>query len=335
VKATRLERLLKLIQALESGRSYTASDLAEVVGVSRRTVFRDLDLLSQAGISYSYDHPTKRYSIERVAHLPPVTLTHAEALSLMIATRYVMERRIVPDHVAATSAALKLESMLPESIRDHCGSLLAHTDIIPAPASDNTSIVDTLSLLQYAALKRVKVDLQYDSYYDGRVIEVTVHPYRVVYVHRGWYTVGFSEQHEAFRTFKIERVLSIKVLASRFQVDRAFNLQSYFGNAWSMIRGDKRFLVRIRFSPKVAGNVDEINWHRTQRTHFEEDGSLLFEVEVDGVDEIAWWVLGYGDQAEVLEPPELREIIVRRVRRLIERYESSSASASGRPVATN
>lgn len=325
MKAKRLERLLKLIQALESGRSHTASDLAKIVGVSRRTVFRDLDLLSEAGISHGYDHATKRYAIDRVAHLPPVTLTHAEVLSLMMATRYVLGRRFVPDHAAAASAALKLEGMLPAPIRDHCGSLLAYTDVRPMPASDSTSVAETLPLLQFAALRRAKVGLRYDSYFDEKVIDVTLHPYRVVYIHRGWYVVGYSERHEAFRTFKIERILQMKVLAERFHVDKTFDLQTYFGDAWLMIRGDKRYHVRIRFSPKVAGNVDEINWHRTQSTHFEQDGSLLFEVDVDGVEEIAWWVLGYADQAEVLEPPELRDIIVRRARRLVERYETRGA----------
>ena len=76
-----------------------------------------------------------------------------------------------------------------------------------------------------------------------------------------------------------------------------------------MIRGPREHHVRIRFSPKVAGNVDEVLWHKTQQTQTEPDGSLIFEATVDGLAEIQWWVLGYGREAEVLDPPELREII--------------------------
>ena len=67
--------------------------------------------------------------------------------------------------------------------------------------------------------------------------------------------------------------------------------------------------VRIRFEPGVAGNVAEVHWHKTQRVKFNRDGSLDFRARVSGIDEIAWWILGYGDQAEVLAPPELRERI--------------------------
>ena len=52
-----------------------------------------------------------------------------------------------------------------------------------------------------------------------------------------------------------------------------------------------------------------------------EDDSLLFEVEVDGIEEISWWVLGYGDQAVVLDQPELRALVIERARRTLEHYD--------------
>jgi predicted DNA-binding transcriptional regulator YafY len=96
-----------------------------------------------------------------------------------------------------------------------------------------------------------------------------------------------------------------------------------------MIRGDKRYHVKIRFLKRVAGNVDEILWHKTQRTTFEEDGSLLFEVDVDGIDEIAWWALGYGDQAQVLEPPELREKVAGHAERMQRYYQGDGLNRGG------
>ena len=70
----------------------------------------------------------------------------------------------------------------------------------------------------------------------------------------------------------------------------------------------------------VAQNVAEVSWHKTQKLAFNEDGTLDFTVSVSGLGEISWWILGYGDQAEVLEPEELRETIAQRARRMVERY---------------
>jgi predicted DNA-binding transcriptional regulator YafY len=329
VRTGRVERLLKLMQALQSGRSASVEELARLVGVSRRTVFRDIELLSRAGIPYSFDRATKKYSAARTSLLPPVALTHAEALALMLAARSLVTRPFVPDQAAAVSAGLKLESMLPTAILDFCGPLLERTEIRPEPASDATSIVDTLPILQSALMRRSKVSVRYDSYFEGKVIDVTLHPYRLAYIHRGWYLIAYSEQASRAQTFKVERILQLKVLEAKYRPDPKFTLDDYFGNAWLMIRGDKRYHVKIRFLKMVAGNVDEIVWHKTQRTTFEEDGSLLFEVDVDGIDEIAWWVLGYGDQAQVLEPPELREKIAGHAERMRVYYNDDGRGRSG------
>ena len=155
------------------------------------------------------------------------------------------------------------------------------------------------------------------------MIGLVLHVYRLAFIHRGWYVVGYSELHKEPRTFKVERILQITLLDSRFRTPRTFNLDDYFGHAWSMIRGDQRHRVRIRFGKKVAANVDEVAWHKTQRTRFQEDGSLLFEVEVDGIEEISWWILGYGDQAEVLEPKELRESVARHAQRMCSMYNGN------------
>ena len=110
-------------------------------------------------------------------------------------------------------------------------------------------------------------------------------------------------------------------LDDAFRVPKNFSIERYLGNAWHMIPepGRDRKVV-IHFEPLVAANVAEVVWHRTQQTKLRKDGSLRFEVTVSGLWEISWWIMGYGDQAEVQEPKELREIIAERAARLSERY---------------
>ena len=77
----------------------------------------------------------------------------------------------------------------------------------------------------------------------------------------------------------------------------------------------------VRFGRQVAQNVAEVTWHKTQQLQFNADGTLDFRVTVSGLNEISWWILGYGDQAEVLEPPELRKMIAERIKRMAKMYE--------------
>ena len=74
----------------------------------------------------------------------------------------------------------------------------------------------------------------------------------------------------------------------------------------------------------VADNVAEVAWHKTQRVVRNDDGTLDFHVTVSGLQEISWWILGYGDQAEVLQPAELRQLVAARAVRMAQRYSQDA-----------
>jgi proteasome accessory factor B len=71
--------------------------------------------------------------------------------------------------------------------------------------------------------------------------------------------------------------------------------------------------------------VAEVLWHKTQQTTFNADGTLDYRVTVSGLSEISWWVLGYGDQAEVIEPVALRKLLAERSARMAALYQNGSA----------
>jgi len=92
-----------------------------------------------------------------------------------------------------------------------------------------------------------------------------------------------------------------------------------------MIPEGKLHDVHLRFAPKVAGNVAEVEWHRSQRVAWRDDGSLDFFVRVDGLGEIAWWALGYGDQVKVLAPAALARRVAATARRAAAQYGRKEA----------
>ena len=68
--------------------------------------------------------------------------------------------------------------------------------------------------------------------------------------------------------------------------------------------------VKLRFLPEVAASVAKIQWHSTQTTEFLEDGSVILRFHVDGLAEIVWWILSYGDKVRVLAPAALRDKVI-------------------------
>jgi proteasome accessory factor B len=80
----------------------------------------------------------------------------------------------------------------------------------------------------------------------------------------------------------------------------------------------KIYNVKLKFTPKVATNVTEVYWHSTQKVTHNSDGSAIMEFRVDGINEIFWWILGYGDQVQVLSPKVLREKIIKAATNIVE-----------------
>ncbi|MEE9294064.1 MAG: WYL domain-containing protein [Phycisphaerae bacterium] len=330
MKLTRAHRLIRMVQILQAGRRCSVQDLADEMSVSRRTIFRDMEVLRGAGIHCTHDADTESYRIDKSHFLRPLMLSVEEALALMLVTRKLMDQRVVPFVGLAVSAGLKIESALPADIRDHCSSLLAGVQVGELRVSDVDAVTDILLHIEEAIGARRKIRIMYDSYYEKAEIATVLRPYCVTFRSRGWYVIGHSEKHRQVRTFKLERVTDLEVLEARFKPARDFSLEEYYGNAWHMIRGDQAHHVEIQFSSKVAGNVEEVAWHRTQRTRRRSNGTLIFEVDVDGLEEISWWVLGYGDQAVVNEPEALRQLLASHARNLVQYYETKEAAPTAR-----
>lgn len=326
MKLTRTQRLIRIVQKLQAGRRCGINTLAEEMAVSRRTIFRDLSVLSESGIGCTYDPDSGNYRIDRSYYLRPVNMTLEEALAIMLLTRSIANERIMPSAAAAISAGLKIESIMPAEIRKSCGALLDGVDVAWPASSDVDAVSDVLFRCQRATADKQKIRIAYDSYYDKAEIETVLHPHQVIFKSRGWYVIGYSEKHREVRMFKLDRVVSLTLMEDRFKPDLAFNVKDYFGNAWNVIRGDQRYHVEVHFSSQVAGNVEEVTWHSTQRTRRRSDGSLVFEVDVDGIEEISWWIMGYGDQAIVQEPDILRVLIASHAQRLVRHYENNDST---------
>jgi predicted DNA-binding transcriptional regulator YafY len=133
--------------------------------------------------------------------------------------------------------------------------------------------------------------------------------------------IGRSSLHRGTRTFNVARIGRIEVLPDHYRLPRGFSIERHLRNAWHLIpEPGPDSEVLVRFSPLVAKNVAEVVWHKTQRVGLNADGTLDFRVTVSGLNEISWWILGYADQAEVIEPAELRRLVAERSARAAARY---------------
>lgn len=329
MKKTRLRRLLEIVVLLQSGRGYNTMQLSVELGVSRRTIFRDLEELRLAGVPLQYYEEREQYRIVPEILLPPTSFAADEALSLLLLCRELGGADALPFLHAAKRAALKIESILPAKLRQYLGAASQAIRIRPEPRAKLDEQNEIYQALVTACARRRCVRIRYDSYTDNTQLVTKLSPYQLLFSRRAWYVIGRSSVHREIRTFHVGRIRELTPLDESFKLPRGFNLEQFLGNAWHLMSepGPDRRVV-IRFAPMVARNVAEVVWHKTQQVEFQSDGSCLFQVHVAGLTEISWWILGYGDQATVLEPPELREMIVAKARKMVQAYEEKRKAES-------
>ncbi|MEW4487541.1 transcriptional regulator [Thalassoglobus sp. JC818] len=320
---SKIRRLLQLLERLQSGRIHNTKELADFLKVSRRTIFRDIKTLQDSGISIHYEASQRGYWISESPYLPPTDLTLEETLSLVLLSQELgNSKRGIPFFDKAGEASLKLRSNLPNHLSSYVGELSTGVKMGTEPKStldDSRSHYDRA--LEAIADKR-KLRIRYDSLYDQKEISTLISPYRIFFKRRSWYLIGRSSIHRAVRTFHLGRVRESTLTDDKFVVPKRFNLEQYFGKAWNMVRErGNRKQVTVRFAPLVARNVAEVAWHSTQTVIWNDDGTIDFHVTVDGIHEISWWILGYGDKAKVLDPPELVELIQSHIRNMSANYE--------------
>jgi predicted DNA-binding transcriptional regulator YafY len=311
-----LPRLLELVMAIQSDRFPNARTLAERCEVSRRTIYRDLDTLAAAGIPVHYRSDRQGYQLARGCSLPLPSLDEKEVLALLILARQWKGGAGLDLLRHARDGAVKLVQALPPEVRNR---ILAQAEPIPDDANASSSSASASALprdrkVVYDAIldalsRRFQIRIWYRDDANGPAAPETTRLslYRLVLARGIWFAVGRSSFHRQVRVFRIPWIERATPTHDPYTIPPRFNLDRFLGMAWGMERGEDRHEIWLRFSARVAPEIREAVWHRSQRIAELPDRRADLHLVIDGLDEILGWVLGFGDQVEVLAPPELRE----------------------------
>jgi predicted DNA-binding transcriptional regulator YafY len=280
-----------------------------------------LRALRDVGVPIEFDSKAERYYLAGEPGIPASDFTADEAVKIVALANEFGRRRQLPFYDAAYDAARKIEPRFSASVQQTVRKLASAIRIRPSQLTHFNEKHAAFNVLLASIQQRRVIQIQYASLTEWETITTVLSPYHLLFCRHSWYVIGRSSLHRGIRIFNIVRIQSFEILKKRYVVPKRFDLDRYLGNAWLMMRHSGRLHhVVVRFAQQMAKNVAEVQWHRTQRTKFLADGSLEFQVKVPDFAEIQWWILGYGDQAEVLRPAKLRRIIAHRARNLAEMY---------------
>jgi proteasome accessory factor B len=306
-KRDRTARLMRVARLLEGNpKGMRPKDIAERLGMSVRNVYRDLKAL-ETEVGLPVWAADGRWGVEPEGFLPPLKLTLQEAMAVFLGARLMVRYADKYDPDLA-SAFEKLAASLPEALRDHVARSLEVLQEAPRDPLFNEHV---RQLTGAWAGHRV-VEIVYEgAAFEGRAGERsrrTVRPFLIepsLQTH-ALYLIGWDEDRDAMRTFKIERIRQVRVTPRSFEPPEEATLERDLRRGWDIIADQDPVEISLKFSPSVADRVAETVWHPLQHIDRQSDGTLLWRATVSGVLEIRLWILSWGDDVEVLHPSELR-----------------------------
>ena len=302
-------------------RQWTCVRLAQRFEVNKTTIQRDINLLRDMGIQIV---PCSRQGYEMISDffLPALNLNLEEALALVTAASFYKAVEGKRGIAVLDCAVDKITSQLPKRTNETLNQIAPQIEIPHQQVSEIDETHPYKEELYEAIRERRKVTIVYNSFSGGKQTRHRFAPYAVIFRKRAWYAIGYSETFNRVLTLRINRIHSLSISHAPYTIPTDFSVQKYMEKSWDVMLGPETYIA-IQFAPRIAPLIREVNWHSTQQIRETEDGGLYFEATVAGWQEIGWWVLTWGDEAEVIEPEELQEWIAKTAEQMVKVYRKS------------
>jgi predicted DNA-binding transcriptional regulator YafY len=314
-----MERMLKIHNQLRRGRPTNAAKLAEQLGVSQKTIQRDISFMrDHLDLPLEYNKFEHRVFYNKaVQDFPMAQATVEDVVALFIARRALEPLQDTPLSAELKQTFRRLTASLQGQITFDWDDL----DQVMSVKEPGIELEDfrLFEKIAEAVLKTHVIHFNYKNLNASKTEARQLQPLHLARVDGGWYVIGYDLQRKARRTFALQRISGVQAKKKeRFARPRDFELGKHLAGfgIWENTHTDgSKYKIKIRFTSWAAQVVSERRWHPSQEIKaIKKDGAEIeMSLELGDLKDITRWILSWGGQATVLAPRELKTIVKKEV----------------------
>ncbi|MBN2240171.1 MAG: YafY family transcriptional regulator [Dehalococcoidales bacterium] len=305
----KINRLLEIALLLINKGKTTAGDLAEKFDVSTRTIYRDIDILSTAGIPvYTTKGTGGGIFLMEDYSLNKAVLSNDERESLLLALKSLQ----VTKYPEIDSTLEKLSSLFKSSLK------MEWVDIDYNPWGSGPNAENKLLKIKQAILENTLVEFDYLNA-SGIRTHRTVEPMQLRFKSQAWYLNGFCRLRDEVRMFRLSRMKNLEITGKHFiRRELDTNTSQRVENETAQTH---TVTLKLRFQPEDLFRVfDDYEEEDITRN---EDGTYDVTVTFPEDEWVYGYILSFGHYVEVLDPPHVRKIVAARMRKAMKYYRNS------------
>ncbi len=319
----RASRLLSILMLLQTRGRMTADALAEAMEVSVRTIYRDIDALSAAGVPVYGDRgPAGGFQLMDGYRTRLTGLTAEEARSVLLAGVPAAAAQLGLAE-ALTNARLKLLAALPDDGRKAARALGARFHLDPIPWFRAPEPAPLVAQLSRAVWEQRRIDIRYRR--ASGPVERRLEPLGLILKAGTWYLAARAGSQ--VRTYRVGAIAGLDVLEEGFEADEPFDLAEHWERAAqvyeeSLLQGEALVRASARGLARLAQLGPAVEAAMARAGPEEADGRRRVSVPIEGIDQAVTDLLRAGPEIEVLAPADLREAMAKAIEELARLYLS-------------
>lgn len=301
-----INRLFEIVYSLLNNKTITAKELSKRFEVSVRTIYRDIETLSCAGI--------------------PVYMSRGKGGGISLLDNFVLNRSVLSD-TEQTEILTALQTLNAINYPD-VDTVISKLGALFNKENCNWIDVDfsnwgnkdrgTFNLLKTAIVNRRVITFNYFSSYGEKTVR-TVEPSQLWFKNKAWYLKGRCLSKQAFRTFKLTRMKNVLMTENSFEKELVFK---ELVNEPAQENNYKRVYLKLRFKPSVAYRVyDEFDENEIVKNP---DGTFDVSISHPEDEWVYGYILSFGSFVEVIEPKHIQDIIIKRLEETLKQYKKQS-----------
>ena len=303
----RIDRLSAILTQLQSKRLVTARAIADRFDISLRTVYRDVKALGEAGIPI-IGEAGAGYSIMEGYRMPPIMFTKDEAIALLMAEK--ISQNSTDEHTGQQllSAMMKIRAVLRSTEKELLAEIDDHIAIrVPRSQEMENKSSNILQNILHSIADQKVLEIKYKTIRNAIDSTRNIEPIGIYYANQHWYVIAFCQLRTAYRTFRVERINSIRLKEDKFHQKHP-SLHNYLER---IKKKDRLIKVVLLIDKSIEPYISEEKFHQGFVLQRESNDHLEMTFMVSSIFGIARWIMKLGGHVTIIEPSDLRDHVVK------------------------